>query len=168
MATWVWFQPFPAHAIVSFHSRSLHSLHSMHSIPPPPLEGGGGVECSYATPLEVMYVCPGPKVWLFSRFGGGTFRSETWFPFRLKLGILLPPPGYKEGGLPGEGASCSLVPNKIALVFLCSLKVFFDFDFPCSLKYQERSFCSLVPSCIFVFFLLPAGNFMTGHVTLFP
>ena len=45
--------------------------------------------------------------------------------------------------------SCSLVPNKIFLVFPCSLKVFLRFW---SFLFPKICFCSHVPSFIFLFF----------------
>ena len=53
---------------------------------------------------------------------------------------------------PRSAPACSLVPNKIYLVFPCSLKVFLLFW--CSL-FPKLCFCSRVPSFIFLLFPCP-------------
>ena len=62
-----------------------------------------------------------------------------------------------------QGGPYSLVPNKIFLMFPCSLKVFLRLW--CSL-FPKICFCSRVPSFIFVLF--PCPQKVNGHVPLFP
>ena len=108
---------------------------------------------------------------------GVTFKTIRPAPQSLLYGCP-PRPGNKHAKLmvtqtklmdyrgppKGGGGACSLVPNKIFLVFPCSPKAFFRFW--CSLL-PKRSFCSLVPSFIFLLFLICSQQFC-HHISLFP